>query len=153
MRHRLYSEEVLAAVMETNMTPQYFDPSFFAAVLRKWRSSAVADVLRARGSLQASVAAKNQENIAKFNERQRADIEKMGLRECAWPSCDKVERSVREFKQCSGCRSVWYCSPGHHTLDWGAHKSVCRALDMERRDATDRDEAAFEASARALALD
>ena len=39
------------AMMETNMTPQNFEPSFCAAVLRKWRSNAVADVLRARGVL------------------------------------------------------------------------------------------------------
>ena len=114
------------------MKPQNFEPSFCAAVLRKWRSSAVADVLRARGSLQAGVAA-TRESVAAFDARQRADIEKIGLRECAWPSCDKVERTVREFKQCSGCRAVWYCSPEHHTLDWGAHKKDCHKLDKARR--------------------
>ena len=66
----------------------------------------VPDMLRARGALHAGVAA-NQELNAEFRARQRADIEKIGLRECALPSCDKVERTVREFKQCSGCRSVW----------------------------------------------
>ena len=107
-------------IMETRMNPQNFEPSFCAAVLCKWRSSAVAAVLRTRGVLQIGVAA-HQESHAGFVARQRADIEKIGLRECAWPSCDKVERTVREFKQCSGCRSVWYCSPDHHTLDWGTH--------------------------------
>ena len=57
----------------------------------------------------------------------------IGLRECAWPSCDKVERTVREFKQCSGCRSVWYCSPEHQMLDWGAHRKDCQKLDKTRR--------------------
>ena len=118
---RSQSENNLVAVMEANMKPQNFEPSFCAAALRKWRSRAVADVLRARGVLQTGVT-RHQENIVEFKARQRADIEKIGLRECAWPSCDKVERTVREFKQCSGCRSVWYCSPEHHTLDWGAHK-------------------------------
>ena len=132
MQTRSASEEALVAMIETNMTPQNFEPSFCAAVLRKWRSNAVADVLRARGVLQTGVAA-NQENIAAFKARQRADIEKIGLRECAWPSCDKVERTVREFKQCSGCRSVWYCSPEHHTLDWGVHRKDCQKLDKTRR--------------------
>ena len=86
----------------------------------------MADVLRARGVLQTGVAA-HQENIAEFEARRRADTEKIGLRECAWPSCDKVERTVREFKQCSSCRSVWYCSPEHHTLDWGAHKRSAKS--------------------------
>ena len=132
MQYRLQIETDLVAMMETIMKPQNFEPSFCAAVRRKWRSSAVADVLRARGSLQTGVAT-YQENVAAFEARQRADIEKIGLRECAWPSCDKVERTVREFKQCSGCRSVWYCSPEHHTLDWGAHKKDCQKLDKARR--------------------
>ena len=114
------------------MKPQNFEASFCAAVLRKWRSSAVADVLRARGVLQTGVPA-HQQNNAEFDARRRADIEKIGLRECAWPSCDKVERTVREFKQCSGCRSVWYCRPEHHTLDWGTHKKDCQKLDKARR--------------------
>ena len=105
MQHKIPSEANHVAMMETRMQPQYYEPSFCAAVLRKWRSSAVADVLRARGSLQTGVAA-HQESSAEFRDRQRDDIEKIGLRECAWPSCDKVERTVREFKQCSGCRSV-----------------------------------------------
>ena len=129
---RMESEANLVAIMETHIKPQNFEPSFCAAVLRKWRSSAVTDVLRTRGVLQAGVAA-NEEISAVFKARQRADIEKIGLRECAWPSCDKVERTVREFKQCSGCRSVWYCSPEHHTLDWGAHRKECQKLDKARR--------------------
>ena len=132
MQHKVWSEVDLMAMMETDMKPQYFEPSFCAAVLRKWRSSALADVLRARGMLQTGVAA-FQESLAALDARQRADIEKIGLQECAWPSCDKVDRTVREFKQCSGCRSVWYCSPEHHTLDWGAHKKECQKLDKARR--------------------
>ena len=132
MNAKLSSEVNLVAMMETNMMPQNYEPTFCAAVLRKWRSSAVADVLRARGSLQAGVVA-YQESVAQYEARQRADIEKIGLRECAWPSCDKVERTVREFKQCSGCRSVWYCSPEHHTLDWGSHRKDCQKLDKARR--------------------
>ena len=129
---KLSIEEDLVAMMEMHMKPQYFEPSFYAAVLRKGRSSAVTDVLRARGVLQTGVEA-HQEGHAEFRARQRADIEKIGLRECGWPSCDKVERTVRESKQCSGCRSVWYCSPEHHALDWVAHKKDCQQLDKARR--------------------
>ena len=132
MRNVSEGESALVALMESHMKPQNYDPSFCAAVLRKWHSSAVADVLRARGSLQTGVAA-NRESIAGIEARQRADIEKIELRECAWPSCDMVERTVREFKQCSGCRSVCYCSPEHHMLDWGAHRKECQKLDKARR--------------------
>ena len=126
------SEAELVAMIEQRMKPQNFEPSFCAAVLRKWRSSAVADVLRARGSLQTGVA-EHEDRVSQMEARQRADIEKIGLRECALPSCDKLERTVREFKQCSGCRSVWYCSPEHQMLDWGAHKNDCHKLDKARR--------------------
>ena len=132
LQYKLHSEAAVVMVMETLMTPQNFEPSFCAVVLRKWRLSAVADVLRARGVLQIG-AERIQRSNAEFQARRRADIEKIGLRECAWPSCDKVERTVREFKQCSRCRSVWYCSPEHHTLDWGAHKKDCQKLDKARR--------------------
>ena len=132
MQRRLQIEDNLVGIIEMHMKPSKFEPSFCAAVLRKWRSSAVADVLRARGVLQTGVA-KYQEIIAGFEARQRADIEKIGLRKCALPSCDKVERTVREFKQCSGCRSVWYCSPEHQMLDWGQHKKHCQKLDKARR--------------------
>ena len=76
------SEKSLGAMMETCMNPQNFEPTICAAVLRKWRSSAVADVLRARGVQQTGVAA-IQKSLAEFDARQRADIEKIGLRECA----------------------------------------------------------------------
>ena len=132
MQTRTQSETDLVAMIEQHMNPKNFEPSFCAAVLRKWRSRAVADVLRARGSLQTGVAA-FQEDMAAFDALQRADIAKIGLRECALPSCDKVERTVREFKQCSGCRCVWYCSPEHQMLDWGAHKKDCHQLDKARR--------------------
>ena len=132
MQNSSQAETRLVAMIETNMTPQNYEPSFCAAVLRKWRSSAVADVLRARGVLQTGVEAHKKIN-ADFEVRQRADIEKIGLRECALSSCDKVERTVREFKQCSGCRSVWYCSPEHQMLDWSAHKKDCQQLDKARR--------------------
>ena len=132
MQGTLTIEASLVAMMEAHMKPQNFEPSFCAAVLRKWRSPAVTDVLRARGVLQTGAAAHQQTN-AEFEGRKRADVEKIGLRECAWPPCDKVERTVREFKLCSGCRSVWYCSPEHHRLDWGAHKTKCGQLDAARR--------------------
>ena len=92
----------------------------------------MSNVLRSRGILQHG-ADQYGENVRDLEARRHTDVEQIGLRECAWSSCDKVERTVREFKQCSGCRSVWYCSPEHHTLDWGAHKKDCQKLDAARR--------------------
>ena len=124
-------ERSLVNMVET-MDLSTCEPTFRNALLRKWRSPAVSNVLRARGTLQTAVAGHEQIK-AEFEARRREDIKKIGLRECAWPSCDKVERTVREFKQCSGCRSVWYCSPEHQMLDWGEHRKVCGELDADRR--------------------
>ena len=130
------SEPTLVTLVEDMPNYQY-NPAFRDAVLRKWRSPAVRSVLQSRGTLQAGCTV-NERNNAEFEAGRRADIEKIGLRECAWPSCEKVERIVREFKQCSGCRSVWYCSPEHHRLDWGEHKKACGELDATRRRAQTR---------------
>ena len=100
-------EDSLVATVEEDMKPREYDPAFCAAVLRKWRSNAVSSVLRARGVLQTGIAA-CQQHTADFHARQRADIAKHGLRECALPSCSKTEKTVKEFAGCSGCRSVVY---------------------------------------------
>ena len=113
------------------------DSAFRSALVRKWRRPAISSVLVSRGSLQAG-GTLNERSIAEFEARRLADIATIRLRECAWPSCDKVERTVREFKQCSGCRSVWYCSPEHHQLDWGEHRKACGELDAARRRAQTR---------------
>ena len=113
------------------MDPRWYEPAFCAAVLRKWRSNAVSSVLRARGVLQTGIAAVQQET-AGFEARQRADIAKHGLRDCALPSCSKTEKTVKEFAWCSGCRSVVYCCLEHQALDWRAHKKACREKEAAR---------------------
>ena len=56
-----------------------------------------------------------------------ADITAHGLKHCALPSCDKQEVTVQQYKFCSACRSVWYCSAEHGALHWKEHKPACRA--------------------------
>ena len=34
---------------------------------------------------------------------------------------------MQQYKLCSACRSVWYCSEKHGALHWTKHKPVCRA--------------------------
>ena len=111
---------------------QNYEPAFRAAVLRKWRSSAVSSVLRARGVLQTGITAA-QHTQAEFDALQRADIAKHGLRDCALSSCAKTENTVKEFAGCSGCRSVVYCCLEHQALDWRAHKKACREKEAARQ--------------------
>ena len=125
------SEERLVAIIEEDMNTRNHDPSFCAVLLRKWRSEAVSSVLRARGVLQTGVV-RAQHIKKEFDARQRADIAKHGLRDCALPSCSKTERIVKEFAGCSGCRSMVYCCLEHQALDWRAHKKACREKEAAR---------------------
>ena len=115
----------VVAMIEMHMNPRDYDPAFYAAVLRKWRSDAVRGVLRARGALQNGVADAEQE-YSEFEARKSADVVQHGLRDCALPSCSKTEKTVKEFAGCSGCRTVVYCCLEHQALDWRAHKKACR---------------------------
>ena len=124
-------ENLLVATVEQKLNPGRFEPAFHAAVLRKWRSDAVSSVLQARGVLQTGISA-FQQDISEFDTRQRADIAKHGLRDCALPACSKKEKTVKEFAGCSGCRTVVYCCLEHQALDWKAHKKACREKEAAR---------------------
>ena len=137
---RIADEQTLVNIVE-GIGQSSLDPIFCDAVIRKWRRPAIRNVLRSRGALLTGVAGHDQ-TLADFEARQRADITTIGLRECTWLSCDKVERTVYEFKQCSGCRTVWYCSPEHQMLDWGEHRKACGELDAARRAAATTEPAA-----------
>ena len=127
---KLGAEFNLVAFIE-NVSPQKYDPAFCAAVLRRWRSDAVRSVLRARGVLQTGTAF-HEQTSAEFDDRQREDIAKHGLRVCALPSCSKTETTVKEFAHCSGCRSVVYCCAEHQGLHWTKHKKACREKEAAR---------------------
>ena len=88
-------------------------------------------MLQARGVLQTGIA-KCDQTLAEFDARQRTDIAKHGLRDCALPSCSKTEKTVKEFAGCSGCRTVVYCCLEHQALDWRAHKKKCRREEAAR---------------------
>ena len=129
------NEADIVAFMEKYMNIRFFEPAFCTAVLRKWRSVAVSSVLQARGVLQSGVAASEQDNArACFEARQRADIAKHGLRDCALSSCAKTEKTVKEFAGCSGCRSVVYCCLEHQAR-WTGGRTKKLAERRRRRGA------------------
>ena len=134
-------EDRVVSIIEQLMSTRTFDATFCAAVLRKWRSDAVSGVLQARGVLLTGVA-DVQRNRAEFYARQRADVAKHGLRSCALPSCDKTEKTVKEFAGCSGCRSVVHCCLEHQALDWRAHKKACKEKEAARRAEAEAEEGA-----------
>ena len=131
------NEDHLVETFE-QVNPQLYEPIFCAAVLRKWRSNAVSSVLQARSVLQAGVATAERSR-ADFEVLKRGDVEKHGLRDCALPSCSKMEKTVKEFAGCSGCRSVVYCCVEHQALDWRAHKKACLETEAARLAADEAD--------------
>jgi MYND finger len=45
---------------------------------------------------------------------------------CACPSCNNVEESVKQFKKCSRCHRVAYCSRECQRANWKVHKKGCQ---------------------------
>ena len=99
--------------------------AFVAALKGKWMAPAMVAMRHARGLADAVPEARS--NMKRFQAHQREDVAANGLKTCALPSCDKREASVMQFKFCSACRSVWYCSEEHGGLHWKVHKPICRA--------------------------
>ena len=102
-----------------------FDATFAAELRAKWTAAAMVQMCRQRGLLDTIEKAQKRQEEAMA--KRRADIAEHGLKECALPSCDKREASVQQYKFCSACRSVWYCSAEHGALHWAEHKPICRA--------------------------
>ena len=106
-------------------TSPTFDTTFVASLRTKWTAAAMVQMRRERDFLDAS---KKIEKASEDGEASwRADVAEHGLKRCSLPSCDKREASVQQYKFCSACRSVWYCSAEHGALHWAEHKPACRA--------------------------
>ena len=98
---------------------------FIDTLRDRWTAPALV-TMRSERQL-ADVAADFDAAVAERVAARRADIAAHGLKRCALPSCDKQEATVQQYKFCSACRSVWYCSAEHGTLHWKEHKPTCRA--------------------------
>ena len=105
--------------------PPAMDPTYLAVLRSKWTTSAMIAMRRARGLNHVEEQWRNAYHTT--DAARRADIAEHSLKECALPSCGKLEASVQQYKFCSACRSVWYCSAEHGALHWKEHKPTCRA--------------------------
>ena len=50
---------------------------------------------------------------------------------CERPECRKREMQHSEFKLCSRCKDIHYCSPSCQKLDWRRHKVSCWAREAD----------------------
>ena len=124
----IIGEAALAHAVQQLLASGVMEPPFRAALETWWTSPDVVASLRARGTIEESMAFVHDSDV-KSEAAQRADVAEHGLLVCALPGCDKKEVTVREFKVCSACRAVAYCSAEHGGLHWaGGHKHECKEL-------------------------
>ena len=101
---------------------------------RRWRRPVLQASLRARGALDTNDDAANTafgwaHTLDHIDKTQEDDLLMHGLRWCALPSCAIQETHVFDFKACSACKAVVYCSAEHGALHWArGHRKECPRL-------------------------
>lgn len=53
------------------------------------------------------------------------NTEEVLFRTCTGEGCDSKESELSQFKKCSRCLSVCYCSKDCQVMDWSKHKLAC----------------------------
>ena len=109
----------------------HLEQPFKSDLARAWGHPALQNALRARRIFQTSGEFEAQffKHSQTFVTRKDAGMAKHGLRWCALPSCAKQETNVFDFKACSACKAVVYCSAEHGALHWSqSHRKECASL-------------------------
>ena len=117
--------------------PALQSDAFFATLRAKWTAPELVAMRVERGFDAAWVKGHIEGNVGQIAANRAADIEEHGLKICAFPSCDKREATVKQFRLCSACRSASYCSEEHGALRWREHKPTCRATVAAKQAASD----------------
>jgi len=71
--------------------------------------------------------------VQQLNAKAEAEKEAPGLRSCA--HCSARELHVAQFKRCSACKAVVFCSKDCQLANWPAHKAACKAARKAAADA------------------
>ena len=58
---------------------------------------------------------------AEYSQRSSLEIQSL----CVLEGCEKMG-NPGDFKKCSACQAVMYCSKDHQKLDWANHKKFCK---------------------------
>ena len=123
------SERPFANLVRDLLASDDLEQPFKAELTREWDRPVIQNALQARGVLKdlgGAIGARTSEKIMK---NFAADLAKHGFRWCALPSCAKQEIYVFDFKACSACKAVVYCSSEHGALHWTrGHRKECAAL-------------------------
>ena len=123
------SERPFARLLRDLLASNLLEEPFKVELARAWDSPALQRALRARGALAEVDAAIDTRVDETLNKKLADDLAKHGLRWCALSSCAKQEMGVFDFKACSACKAVVYCSAEHGALHWTqGHRKECAAL-------------------------
>ena len=128
---RIYgnAERRFAKLICALLASNYLEQPFKAELSRVWDRPALQNALRAWGVFNEGDATINKKTDETIDKKAAADRAKHGLRWCALPSCAKQEGCVFDFKACSACKAVVYCSAEHGALHWTrGHKNECTSL-------------------------
>jgi hypothetical protein len=98
---------------------QGFGGAWHARIIAAWRRLQSSGVLQRRGLPHALKVVKADE--AHVAATSAACAATRGLRVCALHTCGAQEVHASQFKRCSACSSVVYCSKEHQVQDWPAH--------------------------------
>jgi hypothetical protein len=79
------------------------------------------------GAFQTFVRDKTGASLNTMKGRTAAAAAAPSLRVCAHTACAAREAHTAQFKLCSACKTVCYCSKAHQAEDWPAHKAACKA--------------------------
>lgn len=74
--------------------------------------------------------------LREWFETERRAMARQGLRLCSHAGCGRPETRPHEFRRCSVCGTVNYCSRGCQAQDWKLrHKVDCRPIEQWRNEA------------------
>ena len=62
------------------------------------------------------------------NRNDTTNAARVALMTC--PGCNMTENTLRQFKGCSSCRKVFYCSKACQKHDWEDHKKMCNLIQL-----------------------
>jgi len=113
-------------ISKLNMAANYrerkgnFDPNYFSLVEAK---------RHVQNALRNNASKLDDRNFFKFNfqtgSTQMGNFEETKLLSKKPVKACAICKATENLKQCSKCRSVYYCSREHQLEDWKTHKNVC----------------------------
>ena len=98
---------------------------FCEAVRERWHAPEMLAMLMKKDSSHEDMSNLEDYVFKRNSKSHNEDVKLCGLRLCSSPSCGKREGTVAQFKVCSACRAVWYCSVACSRKHWGKHSNLC----------------------------